>query len=673
VVLLLCADADRFHLDLDLEEDDPAEKTAEIFAEPSNNICGGGQIRKLLTEHPSVDGVRNTPWSKIMAIATAYLQTQAVEIPKLEKEVQRLIDAIAEMEKKEAIAPLTKKQIEYLITSSVNAPNTFGCLENAVTSKCGAADRKICRKLDPPVRSGAYKKSMTAFEAVAKKLFDGNVKTESAFFRKVCDAMLPGDVGGTLESYCDELCQGFADLARVASDSTTSAKAGSSDKLRDELKDKQRKLKYAMSERTECENAKAALEGFRAQLEDLQDEIRQKFAQVQDAREALGDAEDEFLDLEESLGKQETATAEAIKIALDAGVKALAAQAKWEEVKKDKDSVSDVLHDVKASLAAANAEQEKAQQADTAVVQLIGLVSQTMLNMASFFNEAVLEPIQKIGLGVDVPVSLYFPEDLQSLTEAEDFKGAVSSLRSYCVESAQPAFDRVREFVDLAPLCQIDPVEQVAPGILTAVRDRIAEVKKHLTSVQGWADPYKGQKKMNKDEAKRLVLQGEPAGLREVVRIFGQTGYYSQYLKRWKKTAKPSFLDLYAKLGVKLAALATEIDDLKTKIAACERVLNRRNDRLKELAAELEKAVKAQMLEGQKQIQAENALKLVKEEYRKAESNVNELKKALNLAVQRYEASKDLLEKTHHKGTSMLEQWDATEAWEGVAHSMLEA
>mmetsp|Transcript_11887 Transcript_11887/g.36683 ORF Transcript_11887/g.36683 Transcript_11887/m.36683 type:complete len:686 (-) Transcript_11887:113-2170(-) len=653
---------------------DIADKLRGIFADETKLICGGTQIHSLLTAHPSVDGIRNTPWSKIMAIASAYLQAQATEIPKLEAEVTRLIAAIASMEKKEAITPLTEEQLRGLITSAVTAPDTYGSVGNAVESKCGAADRKVCRKLQPPVKASAYKKSTAAFEAAAKALFDGSVKTDGASFRKVCDAMLPGDTSGTVESYCDELCQSFADLAQVTSDSTAGAKAGSSsDKLREQLQGKQKDLQYAMSEKSECETAKESLEGFMAQLEDLQKDIKVEFAKVQDAREALGEFEDQVFDLEDDLERQQGETAKAVRLAGEAGVKTQLAKAALEEVRKNEMSLKTQLKEAKNSLESAKAELEKAHQADIAVQQLRGLVSQTLLNMVAYVNEAVLEPVRRIGLGEDVEVNDRFAQGLEGLPTAGDFKGSVTNLLGYCQETALPAFKLLQAGVKLAPICEVGPVEKVVPGVFSAVEVRAADVKKHLKSVQSWLDPYKGQKKMNKDEAKRLVLQGEPAGLREVVRIFGQTGYYSQYLKRWKKTAKPSFLDLYAKLGVKLAALATEIDDLKTKIAACERVLNRRNDRLKELAAELEKAVKAQMLEGQKQIQAENALKLVKEEYRKAESNVNELKKALNLAVQRYEASKDLLEKTHHKGTSMLEQWDATEAWEGVAHSMLEA
>jgi len=652
---------------LEGEAANPAERTAKIFADPKNQICGGEQIRTLLTAHPSVDGVRNTPWSKIMAIASAYLQAQATEIPKLEAEVTRLIAAIASMEKKEAITPLTEEQLRGLITSAVTAPDTYGSVGNAVESKCGAADRKVCRKLQPPVKASAYKKSTAAFEAAAKALFDGSVKTDGASFRKVCDAMLPGDTSGTVESYCDELCQSFADLAQVTSDSTAGAKAGSSsDKLREQLQGKQKDLQYAMSEKSECETAKESLEGFMAQLEDLQKDIKVEFAKVQDAREALGEFEDQVFDLEDDLERQQGETAKAVRLAGEAGVKTQLAKAALEEVRKNEMSLKTQLKEAKNSLESAKAELEKAHQADIAVQQLRGLVSQTLLNMVAYVNEAVLEPVRRIGLGEDVEVNDRFAQGLEGLPTAGDFKGSVTNLLGYCQETALPAFKLLQAGVKLAPICEVGPVEKVVPGVFSAVEVRAADVKKHLKSVQSWLDPYKGQKKMSKAEAERLVKEGEPTGLREAMGVFSQTNYYSKYLKRWKKIAKPSFLDLYAQLGKTLAGLRDTVRDLTTSTGVLTDTLKKVGEQRQAAADKLSKATTAAHLAGQKGQAAQAALQTLREQTSQAKDRLQGLNDALDGAIKRYEAAKDQLETTHHKGTSMLEEWEDAEAEDGL-------
>mmetsp|Transcript_26030 Transcript_26030/g.78562 ORF Transcript_26030/g.78562 Transcript_26030/m.78562 type:complete len:668 (+) Transcript_26030:81-2084(+) len=633
-----------------------ADDLRAIFARPRNQICGGGEIRALLTANPSVDGVRNMPWPKVIAIADDYLKTQTTSIPDLTKRIEDLKAQIAEKKHQESKRVITEDEVKGLITASLEAEGSFGSLENARQSKCGGADRAICRKLK--VRASAYRKCSAAFEVKARDFFTGKVKVKGSEFRKVCDEVLPGDSMGVIASYCDELCQTFADIAQTLSDQTAGEHAGSSSvQLETKLLDMQQQLKYAIAEREECQNARDALMGFRIQLDGLQKDIKRQFERVQDAREDLAEYEETVYDIEEELTAMEEAVAGAIQTVSGTGTKVTVARKALNELKDKEKEARTRLTSTQDSFKVTNNLLGNAHAVNEITGQLKGLVSQTMLNMALYFDEAVREPLRNLGLDESMDVDDKFQESPASLPSATDFDESVGQLDSFCKKEALPAFAKVSGSVKLAPICNIGATSEVIGGVNEAVSARMESVKDTIKHVKSWLDPYKGTKALTEEEAEQLVKQGEPLGLRQVMGDFGQTTYYKNYLKYWKVTAKPTFLDIYAKLGGEIEKLQKELDDLSQSITALNTALNEILAKLRQATTNLEGAIKADEIAVDKKDKAQAALQEQREVLSRASDRLAALKKAAEDALNSYIAAKKLLEEVHHKGTSMVQTW----------------
>jgi len=96
------------------------------------------------------------------------------------------------------------------------------------------------------------------------------------------------------------------------------------------------------------------------------------------------------------------------------------------------------------------------------------------------------------------------------------------------------------------------------------------------------------------------VRECEPERLRQPMGAFSQTNHYSRYLTRWKKSARPNFLDLYAELGKTLAGLRDTVTDLTTSTGALTDSLQKVGVPRPVAADKLSEATPAQQLAGQK-------------------------------------------------------------------------
>mmetsp|Transcript_92635 Transcript_92635/g.299700 ORF Transcript_92635/g.299700 Transcript_92635/m.299700 type:complete len:668 (+) Transcript_92635:94-2097(+) len=633
-----------------------ADDLRTIFAQPRNLICGGGEIRSLLTSNPSVDGVRNLPWPRVLAIADEYLKDQTRFIPDLTQQIEELKAQIAEKKHHESKRVITEKEVKDLIAASLEAEGSYGSLEKARESKCGGADRAICRKLK--VRASAYRKCSAAFEVKARDFFTGKVKVKGSEFRKVCDEVLPGDSMGVMASYCDELCQGFADIAQTLSDQTAGEHAGSSsEQLEAKLLNMQQQLKYAIAEREECQNARDALMGFRIQLDGLQKDIKRQFERVQDAREDLAEYEETVYDIEEELTTMEEAVSDAIQTVSGTGTKVTVARKALNELKDKEKEARTRLSSTQDSFRVTNTLLGNANTVNDITSELKGLVSQTMLNMALYFDEAVREPLRNLGLDESMDVDDKFQESPASLPSATDFDESVGQLDSFCKKEALPAFAKVSGSVKLAPICNIGATSEVIGGVNEAVSARMESVKDTIKHVMSRLDPYKGTRALTEEEAKKKIEEGEPLGLREVMGDFGQTTYYRNYLKHWKATAKPSFLAIYAKLGDEIERLYKELEDLSQSITALEKALDEILAKLRQATTSLEEAITADEIAEDKKAKAEAAVAKQEEVLVRALDDLAALKKAAEDALKSYVAAKKLLEEVHQKGTSMVQAW----------------
>jgi len=628
-----------------------SETPQKLLGGSDSLICGGTRIRELIAGPKGEKLVRNIEWGEAFRVADGYLESQSSEIAKLEDEVKRLQQEILEKQQQEAEArpTLGAEQIAAPLVAAL--ASGYGSFDLAKDTKC-----LWNRPKGSPRSSMALRAAVDGFSVSVKELltsFKGSVS--SGDVRNECERQLQVGADG---SNCEELCQQMAEAAQQASDALGGARAPtgrSSDHLRRELEAKEAALLFAKAERDSCAQTKADIGIFKEQIGALKVDITDKHDRFLEASDALFDVQESLEHAGKNLLEQENSTNAAADVLKDAGTKAEAAQAKFRIATTKAIEVGTAVAGAKTQLVASEQQLKKTQDANGILQQLKAAVSETMLRLVLYFDEAVRRPVRKLGLGEKTNVDRFFPEDVGAIVSAVDAKSSIKSLASFCSSSTtKSALNAVsKPGVDMSLLCVIGSVPDIETDIDLAVTQRVEHLKGSLRKVQSWLDPYKGQNTVDEVFVEDGVKKGEPVGLREVIAAFGDTTYYRNYLKQWKLKGK--FLKLYAALGAALEQAQDEQKEAAAQLEAVTLQLQAAAEAQTEAKDALASALAAnEVAHGQHQ-QAQQLLQQASDAAENLAKDLKALQEAVEEAHRRYEAAITVLLKTHQEHTSLVE------------------
>jgi len=625
--------------------DSPPETHQKIFGESTSLICGGIRIRELIAGAKGEKLVRNIEWGEAFRVADDYLESQSSDIVKLKDEVKRLQQEIIEKQEQEARPTLLFDQIADHVVAAL--ASGYGSLPLAKDTRC-LWERP---KGSPRSSVAALRAVVDGFSASIKELLiSSKSSVSSADVRNECERQLEVGAGA---SNCEELCQQMAEAAQRASDGLGLAKGSagrSSDQLRRELEAKEAALRFATAERDACAQTKVEIGIFKEQIGTLKLDITDKHDRFMEANDAFFDVQESLENAGKNLLEQEINAKKAAEVLEGAGIKAQAAQVKFRAATSKAMDVGIAVTTAKAQLLASEQQLKKTQDANGILEQLKAAVSETMLRLVLYFEEAVRRPVRKLGLGEKTNVDRFFPKDVGAIVSAVDAKSSIKSLASFCSSSTTiSALNAVsKPGVDMSVLCVIGNVPDINTDIDLAVTQRVEYLKESLRKVQSWLDKYKGQDNVE-DGAKKSEL----VGLREVISAFGQTIYYKNYLKQWKLRGK--FVELYTALGAALEQAQDEQKEAAAQLDAVTLQLQAAAQAQTEAKDALASALAAnEVAQGQQQ-HANQLLQQASDDAEKLFQDLKALQEAVEEAHRRYEAAIAALIKTHQEHTSLVE------------------
>jgi len=625
------------------------EDSETLLGAPESLICGGTRIRELIAGPDGEKMVRNIEWDETFQVADEYLESQSSEIAKLKDEMKRLQDEILEKQEQEERPPLATEQIaEHVLDALVSG---YGSFALAKDTKCLWE-----RPKGSPRSSLALRAAVDGFSASIKQLLTNSKgSVSSGEVRKECERQLQVGVDAT---NCEELCQRMAEAAQQASDNLQGARGPTSrtaDQLRRELDAKEAALRFATAEREACAQTRADIRIFKEQMSALNVDIADKHRLFLEASDALFDLQEILETARKNLAEQENSANTAAEVLAGAGSEAQAAQLKFAIATAKAMEVASAVAVAETQLVASEQQLKKTQDADGILQQLKAAVSETMLKLVLYFEEAVRKPVRNLGFGEKANVDRFFPDKVGAIVSAVDAKSSIKSLASFCSSSTtQSALNAVsKPGVDLNVLCVIGNIPDINMDIDLAVTQRVELLKDLLNGVESWLDPYKGQTNVDEIFVEDGVEKGEPVGLREVISAFGNTKYYKNYLKQWKLKGK--FLELYAALAAALQQAQDEQNEAGAKLDAITSQLQAAAQAQTEAKDALASALAAnEVAQGQQQ-QAQQLLQQASDAAENLDQDLKAVQKAVKEAHRRYEAAIAALLKTHSEHTSLVE------------------
>jgi predicted nuclease with TOPRIM domain len=647
--------------------DSPADKLAEVFASKENTICGGLEIRDELTKGNSVGGMRTTNWEKVLKIADEYLKGVLSEIPKLTTQVKELEEELAKSEADQAFKDATKDDLIPLVTRSISQPSTFIDKATALKSKCGfaisdvnkeiraanRATKKEARKqgndnpvLLPSLDKECWQHTVAQFTTELQELLSGTkVRATSNSVLAACCEIVECQPGIDIPySYCDELCTRMAGNPAL---NEVEYLGGSVSELRKQLEEASAKLKDTVHEQKECEAAQIALLEFQSQLTEMNNEIDRTFDVQKKANAALQMAEEELEDLLDEADDLEAKKEEAqSKLEEDE----LAANGLASDLQKLKQAEPGIREEMEDAINQFEGGVKLVNEATTALNsfnKLKVLVASTVSKMWLYFSDAVLTPLNNLGLEKGMPVEEYFEKEYESNDEYGQLLGDLEGLTKHCDASAKPAFTAIKEAElkqTLLDMCAYTPAEESAKEFATTVLTIGDKMLEHLKTAQAWHDTPK--------ERPDLIEKGEPAGLRMIETAFAPSAYFSSYLERWKADSG-DFLKLLASLNTLLAQLKEQRESFE-KIK--DRLIGKLEDHIKKKKAtftKLAQAVAKKDKSAQELEQAKEEEQATSDLVDKQEASVANLRKIFEEAWAAYKAAEALFEATQKKGTNL--------------------
>jgi molybdopterin converting factor small subunit len=328
-----------------------------------------------------------------------------------------------------------------------------------------------------------------------------------------------------------------------------------------------------MDEKAECERAQSALIDFKAVYDKLDKDIDDAVKREMIARDAYEAAEEAYVELE---GEQEDAVerVKAAEATLEtAGALTQGLKKQYEDLKKDDSETKLALAALMKTFDEANTLIDNAMNALTSFQKLKLLVGGTVKSMWNYFDQGVLQPLDKLGLQKNMPLKPYFEEEYEEVAEYEELLDNMKELDDHCTTTAKVAFGRVKKEdlrATLMEMCEFDKPDVASPGFGQTVVDIGQEMKGHLETAQAWHEPLTGHPDLTSEKLSQLSAAGEIPMLREIENAFGTADYYASYLNKWKADDPEGFMALLAQLKSTLAELHAKAAKLKSEVEFCQ-------------------------------------------------------------------------------------------------------
>jgi len=523
---------------------DPEEKVASV------TVCEDDAIWETIMASPDVGSIRAIPWKDVSESIMNYLENEGVIIGNLEEEVQKLEDQIKKKKAAEVSQILSDDQIQKLIIDSISIEGSYGSVETAKITACGKPGKK------PKVPFDSMEVATDSVVLLAKPLLSsGEFKSSKKKFIDVCKAFLEaGD--DELANYCGEVCSELAEVVQGISDQQSN-NVKSTVLLEKKLAETHLALMDAKKRQGQCRQSKENIEGFQAYMESLDAEITLRHKAVRKAEAELDSAQWALDDLQKKLGAQQQLVDGAAKLLTGSQGVVKEAKKALETVIEDDEKFIEQVGQATDLVSQLREELSNMKKASEAILDIKKYVSATTLKMGYYVDVAVREPVREIGLVEETNVWDYFSESVATEQCSAEFKHQLTDFHEYCTGPAMMAFEKVKKYVDLTPICKLDEESKIAAEEDQAVQARIGFLTHDLKEVQSWLDPFRGTDTTAEKEQKKVEL-GEPEGLRQVMGVYGSTNFYTGYLKEWK-VEKGKFHQLLKQLTATMKALEADV------------------------------------------------------------------------------------------------------------------
>jgi len=664
--------------------DTPAERLQQIFMDKDNLICGGQEVRKILTGDPSVGGQRVNNWDMALEIAKKYLEECAVKIPEISGNIEKLKEDLKHADAASGVSDVDAETVKNAIVATVSKPNTMLNLDVAKLTLCGKdrlkymtgtksrANRKILKAngddeakaaqdpgWTPELLRGSYWKTLDQWELDIDALLGDKVKLEPKVVTAECNKLFFGvpflPKEDLTKTYCDELCTNMGSNKKIINRVGYVGK--DADTINKKIQEEGIKLKMWMDEKAECESAQAALTDFREVYNKLDNDITVAVKNEMDARDLYEEALESMIELEGHKEDNAERVEEAESGLQEAGILAADLKKEYDELKKDDADTRASLVALMKTFEEANVLIDNAMSAMSSFQKLKLLVGGTVKSMWSYFDQGVLQPLDKLGLQKGMPLDPYFETDYETVLEYEDLMGNMKELNDHCKNTAENAFKRVEKAdlrSKLLDMCVFDEPETSTPPFGETVLQIGKTMKKHLETAQAWHDPFTGHDDYTAEKMKALAAAGEIPMLREIENAFGPAPYYADYLAKWKADDPNGFMGLLKSLEKILADLKALAEKLKKQVEDATAKINDLTGKKNVLKPKLLEALEGAKLAEQELEAARAQEASLAEQMEQAQIDLAALKAALDAAEAAWQLAVDTFDEQYKFATNMI-------------------
>jgi len=616
------------------------------------------------SEKASILGI---PWNDLFQGMNNYVTDTKTIISGIQRDIDKLQAEIQSKAASTSSALLSSDQIQKLIERAITNEASYATMYRAKQSKCGMPRYSFQFKREQktiPYEASDDAKAFIRAEATTM-LKEGAFKTAVNNFKEICLAHLEVGVGETdLENWCEELCSGFANVVQDVSDQHSRSQ-GSPDRLKAELRKKTQAKTDEEKKRDRCKASITSVQIFHDQLKQLDDTIAMRHKEVVIADQALDAAQWALYTLEQVLDNATAKASAALATLQEATTEKSEAEAALQLAEQQKTDFQEVLANNSAQIDELKEALKDAEQAEESFIDVKKAVSMTMKRMALFFDQTVRSKVRDIGVDKNMAqqytslqqdVFAHFRVDTRKLRSAEQFKSNLHDFHSYCKGPALKMFSEIKNYIDLTELCNLQEENATAEEVHSAVEKRIQHILGELTEIKTWQDPYKGLIHMSQEAEKKLVEDGEPMGLRQVMTVYGDTDMYRSYLKSWKIDGP--FLKLLDQLKHHVDELQTLLQQvqatglgLQDKFAALTR-------QQEDAAEKVQKALDKHAIANDEAIQTKSVVADLKQAQTKAAQDLTDLENALRIGMDKYYQACTALTVEHATYTKMIEDKD---------------
>lgn len=635
-----------------------AAKVSQRLNNLDHPVCGSAAIRGLLRGAAAHFQVQTVPWNDVLSLASNFIQDQRDSVSSLSIELDQLNSAIQQALLVEAKGKLTEDQMLDMLSTAVAAEGGFGSMAVAQSTACGLKARR-------KQHTTSYDASVAGFGDIAlKTLSPGQAWIDVNQLLAICRRELAGGMVGDDDTFCNQMCMEFADIA----DDLSAKYAGSwrsggtnSSVLRSRASAKQRQIDFATSEIADCNQAVTDLKQFKDQLDAMNDQAKGQFKQVTAAQNALQNAQADLDGLQNSMNEQ-VASVQRLATAFN-GSSAVVQNIRDQLglLEGNMTALSATIATGQQQLAAAQDKVSKAQAVSQVAKDLKAMLEKLVRQMKLYFDAAVRNPIRQLGITDSLDIPSRFPADPSATQEGNSTHLAVQDLKQACSQpNTRVAFSAVESSkLPVSHLCLNLKVAEVNKEIDQTVSAVVVAVENSLQQVKSLLNVYSGESKMSEEVEEQLIKQGEPIGLRQVA-VFANTQFYQNYLRRWKLSEE--FQRLYSQLGLLLVDAQDlekqaqgSLDHLQLQMTA---LALQRNQTL----ATLSQAITGNELDKASKVAAENALAKLQQDVIDSQEQMNQLQQAAGEAYRSWQNAQQSLEATYKQGTAMVQLLQLLEA-----------